>query len=72
MIGAYFNGKMVAAQEGAENDAHAKASNLAFQAISNIRPVTTLCLQEYFVSKFTDELSKTHRWVTIFKRLASD
>ena len=62
LIGAYFNGRMVETQENMEKDAHEKTSNISFQAVSNIRTVAALGLEEQFMNEFNEQFAPAHKY----------
>ncbi|CAG7815401.1 unnamed protein product [Allacma fusca] len=61
LIATYYNGKIMEGQQIKEKSATEEASKLAFQAVSNIRTVASLCKERKFVNMYCDALVKPHK-----------
>ncbi|CAG7716444.1 unnamed protein product [Allacma fusca] len=61
LVASFWNGKMVENQESDAKILHEQASNIGYQAVSNIRSVASLCLEDLFIENFTRELMKSYR-----------
>lgn len=60
VLAAYYSGKMMEGQQVEEKKATEDASKLAYQAVTNIRTVASLCKEKAFVQMYSDALLSPH------------
>ncbi|CAG7820079.1 unnamed protein product, partial [Allacma fusca] len=60
LLATYKSGKIIENRHVKEKSSSDEASRIAFQAVSNIRTVASLCSERTFVSKYCSALVQSH------------
>ena len=61
LIATYYSNKMLESQQSDEKSATDEASKLAFQAVSNVRTVASLCKEFTFLDLYKSSLIGPHK-----------